>query len=194
MIPVRDLIQVLFHIFDRMDDFKVIIWIIIGIIYLLSRARKKDATSAPRQRQSRRTEDSQPDQPRPAPKTFEELLREIEGAKQPRRPEPITEPDVVDYDENLGPEEQNLEEVTPSYKRPDEEIYKVYESAKAQAFARPSLEETVKLEDTIVRFKQFKGYEKEVRRNVLQEYVQELRHPEGFKKAFILSEILQPRF
>ena len=177
-----------------MDDLKVILWIIIGIVYLLARGRKKEA---PPPRRPRPAETAVPEETNePAPKTFEDLLREIEGMKQPQPP-PRTrepEPEVVDYDENLGPEEQDLEEVTPSYKRDDNEAYRIYEEAKTQAFYRPSLEETVKLEDTIVRFKQFKGYEKESRKNVLQDYVQDLRDPQSFKKALILSEILRPKF
>ena len=116
-----------------------------------------------------------------------------------KQPQPVSRPiertpEVVDYDENLGEEEQDLEDTTPSYRRDEEQIYKVYEEAKSQAFNRPSLEETVKLEDTIVRFKQFKGYEKEGRNNVLHEYLQELRDPNGLKKAFVLSEVLKPKF
>lgn len=175
-----------------MDDFKIIIWIIIGIAYLLSRGKKKEVPAPPR---SRPSQDAEPaEESGPVPKTFEELLREIEGMKQPRRPEPEPVPEVVDYDDNVGPEERNLEDVTPSYRRSEEEIYKTYEDAKAQAFHRPSLEESVKLEDTIVRFTTFKGYEKEPRKSAIHEYLKDLRDPQGFKKAFIMSEILRPRF
>lgn len=178
-----------------MDDLKVIIWIIIGVVYLLSR-RKKESPPPPA-RKIRPAEDSRPEESTsPAPQSFEDLLREIQQMKQPQtsqgRREP--EPEVVDYDENVEPEERDLEDVTPSYKRDDSESYRVYEEAKALAFHRPSLEDTVKLEDTIVRFKQFKGYEKESRGNILAEYVADLRDPRGFKRAFVLSEILRPKF
>lgn len=176
-----------------MDDFKVILWIIIGLIYLFAR-KKKEQPAPPR---SRPVEDSEPAESQgPAPKTFEELLREIEGMKQPSPPpRPVErQPEVVDYDDNIGEEEQDLEEIKPSYHQDEELVNKVYEEAKAQAFNRPSLEETVKLEDTIVRFKQFKGYEKEGRNNLLHEYLRELKDPKGFRKAFVLSEVLKPKF
>lgn len=176
-----------------MDDFKIIIWIIIGVIYLLSRGKKKEAPPPPRR--SRPVEDAEPGEgSSPVPKSFEELLREIEGMKQPKRPEPVPEPEIVDYDEQIGKEEQDLEDLTPSYKRNDDDAYKIYEDAKSQAFNRKSLEETVKLEDTIVRFTSFKGYEKEPRKKVLNDYLKELRDPQGFKKAFIMSEILRPKY
>jgi hypothetical protein len=169
-----------------MDDFKVIIWIIIGIVYLLTRRKK---TAPPPTRDTRPAEDHEAEAVGPAPKTFEEQVREPARGPEPRRVQ-----EVVDYDDDLKPEEQDLEDVTPSTHRSDEDIYKVYEEAKAKAFSRPSLEETLSLEDTIVRFKQFKGYEKEPRKKILHGYLTELRDPEGFKKAFILSEILRPRY
>ena len=70
----------------------------------------------------------------------------------------------------------------------------MYEEGKKQAFLRPSLEETMKLEDTIVKFEKFKVFEEEEKQNVLAEYVRDLEDPEGFKKAFVLSEVLQRRF
>jgi len=175
-----------------MDDIKIIVWIVIGLIYLFS--RRKKAETPPRQSRQEQPEETSSER-RPAPKSFEELLREIEGMKQPAPPpQPQTryEP-VVDYDEDIRDEKQDLEDIKPSY-RSDDEIYKTYEQAKAQAFYRPSLEETVKLEDTIVRFKQFKGYEKNASRDFLADYLQELRDPKGFKKAFIMSEILKRKW
>lgn len=179
-----------------MDDLKVILWIVIGLIYLF--ARKKKEPQPQRRSQPVHEEETQ-EAPRPAPKTFEELLREIEGAKQPvpasstRKPEPV----VVDYDEDIPSQHQDYDENIPDYRKDyqkEDQIYQVYEQAKAEAFARPSLEETVKLEDTIVRFKQFKGYEKDTRRTDVSAILQEFRDPQGFKKAFIMSEILKPKF
>ncbi len=181
-----------------MDDLKIIFWIILGLIYMFSRRKKAEA--APKRTQPSRQETQQEPAPEsfPAPKTFEDLLREIQGTREPV-PAPRSqrtlrpEPEVVNYDENIGEEEQDLEETSGDNKR-DDKIYGVYEQAKAQAFYRPSLEETIKLEDTIVRFKQFKGYEKETRKNVAREFFKEFKDPMGFKKAFIMSEILKPKF
>lgn len=180
-----------------MDDLKVILWIVIGLIYLFARKKKKEPEP---QRRSRPVDQEEvQEEPRPVPKTFEELLREIEGTKQPvpapmaRKPEPV----VVDYDEEIPSQREDYDENIPDYRKDyqkEDQIYQVYEQAKAQAFSRPSLEETVKLEDTIVRFKQFKGYEKDTRRTDVGAILKEFRDPQGFKKAFIMSEILKPKF
>ncbi len=70
----------------------------------------------------------------------------------------------------------------------------MYEQAKKQAFNRPSLEETMKVEDTVVSFGRFKAFEQEKKRDLLGEYLAELRDPEGFKKAVVMNEILQRKF
>jgi hypothetical protein len=171
-------------IFEEMS-IKVILWIIIGIIYLISRARKKPQDQAPASR------------PRPAeaetfdkPLTFDELLKEIQAAKQPKV-EPTPEPEFVDYDDDVEEDAKPFERV--DYRKEDK-IYETYEKAKEEAFHRPSMEETVKLENTIVKFGQFKSYVQDDRPSLASVYAKDLREPENFRKAFILSEILTRRF
>ncbi|GHM98963.1 hypothetical protein WSM22_04530 [Cytophagales bacterium WSM2-2] len=172
-----------------MGEIKIIIWIIIGIIYLISRARKKaEAPPPPRT-------DYQPSEPEPfdKPVSFEDLLREIQASKQPK-PQPVpAKPAYVDYDDDLEEEEKPIEKTDYSYRSQDQ-IYETYEKAKQEAFHRPSMEETLKLENTIVRFGQFKNYTPDVKPSLAAEYAQGLRDPGNFRKAFILSEILNRRF
>ena len=173
-----------------MGELKIIIWVIIGIIYLISRFRKKPATDAPRRPVENIPEDK--------PVSFEDLLREIQSAKaQKQKPEPVLVPEpefkAEDYDDDLKEEEEPLEKTDYTYRNQDS-IYETYEKAKQEAFFRPSMEETLKLENTIVRFGQFKGYEQQSRPSLAREYGKELKDPSKFRKAFILSEILSRRF
>ena len=187
-----------------MDEFKIIFWIIIALVYLFSRARKKAQQQAPSRRPVSAGEEQDVDMgPKKRPLTFEELLREIEQAKpkeappppppNPYRPPVKVEPEYVDYDEEIKDETEDLEKTDYDYRNQDK-IYEVYEEAKKQAFVRPSLEETVKLQDTIVRFSQFKSYEQRERRNLAEDYLREFKDPNGFRKAFIMSEILRRKF
>jgi len=167
---------------------KIIIWIIIGIIYLISRARKK-------QEPPKAKPEFRPNEPETfdKPLTFDDLLKEIQAAKQPK-PQPVpTKTDYVDYDDEIEEDEKPLEKTNYNY-RDHDQIYATYEKAKEEAFHRPSMEETLKLENTIVRFGQFKSYAQEDRKSLAAEYASELRAPGNFKKAFILSEILNKRF
>jgi cell pole-organizing protein PopZ len=173
-----------------MGEIKIIIWIVLGIIYIISRARKKptpDTTQKPVEDYSDNSK----------PVSFEELLKEIQGAKAPKaQPQPVIEPVggyKTDYDENLKDEKEPLERTDYNYKDHDT-IYETYEKAKQEAFYRPSMEETLKLENTIVRFGQFKGYEQQMRPSLARDFGKDLQDRNSFRKAFILSEILNRRF
>ena len=183
-------------------ELKFWIYGIIAVIYVLrwiskNSASKQAAMPTPEIKDFRtpkRVEMPTTDPGKPKPLTFEELLREITDAKTIQEtPKPVSQPVYADYDDNLGDEEQDLETIKPTYRQNDN-IYEVYEEAKKQAFYRPSLEETMKIQDTDVKFGKFKAFEQVEERNLLSEYVKDLQDKDGFKKAFVLSEILKPRF
>lgn len=186
-----------------MDNIKIWVYLIIGGVYVVSWFLKKSREAAknqptkPTTRRDRDFQDTEPYSERPKQLTFEELLQEITQGKQPA-PRPVVQPqtrqtEYVDYDDDLKDEEEDLEDVSTDYRRKNN-VYEVYEKAKSDAFNRPSLEETMKVEDTVVKFSKFKVFEEEKGRNLLEEYTRDLQDPEGFKKALVLSEILNRRF
>lgn len=182
-------------------DLQFWIYLIIAIIYLVSRAMKKtenrpkDIPDYKPGRQVRHDPSPPPPMEKTKPLTFEELLREITEAKQPKRPvyEPVeSSPEVVDYDEQIGEEEQDLETIE-DYRSKDK-VSQDYEEAKRQAFFRPSLEETMNVRDTKMDFGKFKVFEKEQQRNLLEEYAINFQDPNELRKAVIMSEILNRKF
>lgn len=175
-----------------MDNIQFWLYVIVAVIYLISRSRKKA-----QEKNAPGDVPRNPEQPfeqpvsttRPKQLTFEELLREITEAKETKRipePEPPT-PAYVDYDDEIEDEEKSLETI-PAID--DDKSTKIYEDAKRMAFNRPSLEETLKLSDVNTDFKRFAEFERKPTATILTEYTQALRDPKGFKKAIILSEIL----
>lgn len=179
-----------FGTFGFSMDIQFWIWLIVIVITLIARANKKKPNPA--------DDDGQEPLPENKPISFEDLLREIQATRQPKPAAPVTPPvaksstyEVEDYDDDLKDEAAPVEK---SDYRTDDEIYETYERAKREAFAKPSLEETLKVEDTQVSFEQFKRYKKQGRSNAASEYVKELRNPSSFKKAFILSEVLKRRY
>jgi hypothetical protein len=173
------------------DNLSFWIWLIIVVVSFLAQRKKKQARNeAP---------GVPPNTAEEKPISFEDLLREIQASKTPQppvvqekpRPQPVTA--YTDYDEQLPEEEQDLEQV--DYKKRDEDAtVDVYEKAKLAAFNRPSLEETMKVEDTAVKFGQFKGYQQEKPSTPTQAFIRDLQDPEGFRKAFIMSEILNRKY
>lgn len=189
-----------------MDNIQFWLYVIVAVIYLISAARKKskkqnqpedfpETTSRPTARQY----DEEATTQKPKPITFEELLREITEGKQTapptpevleRRPEfsrPKPQPEYVDYDDEIEDEEKSLEEISSV---DEERTTKIYEEAKKLAFYRPSLEETLKVQDVNTTYGKFAAFETKQEANLLLEYTKDLRDPKGFKKALILSEIL----
>jgi len=186
-----------------MDSSKLWLYVIIGIVYLLSRLLKKrpdqsESRPAPPQKPApQRT--SQPSSPAPgrAPQkslTFEELLQEIASQKEQKQvanpPRPATQNTPRPVKETPA---RPLEDAQYDYRKHDT-VYETYEEAKRQAFQRPSLEETMRVEDTVVKFGKFKAFEQAEERDLLAEYLKDLQDPEGFKKAVVMNEILQRRF
>lgn len=176
-----------------MDNIQFWIWLLVIVVTLIARANKK------KQKTFNPDASGEPDHPESGTKpiSFEDLLREIQAAKQPKQVQPVVPPVVnkpfqeVDYDDDL---KEEADEVEKADYRNEDEIYETYERAKREAFLKPSLEETLKVEDTKVTFESFKGYKRKKTSRGVNEYVQELRNPTSFKKAFILSEVSKKRF
>lgn len=187
-----------------MDNLQFWLYVIIGIIYLITQVRKKAKEQAPPpQRPVQRNEattpqlrpETQSQQPTQKPISFEDLLREITEAKAPQSApqyEPYKQPEYVDYDDDIVDEEEAYEPVITDYRKTDP-IYKKYEDAKAYDYASNSLEDTLKLENVDMRFGRFNEFESQKSRNLLEEYTKDLRDPDGFKKAVILTEILSTK-
>jgi len=183
-----------------MEDFKWIFYVVVAIVYFIAKSRNKK-TAAP-------TSENQPQQASTSkPVTFEDLLKEIQQSKAPApkpEPKPVIAyqppptpkyqpaPKYVDYDDDVDKDEKDLEDVPYNY-RDQDKIYETYEKAKKEAFNRPSLEETMKVEDTVVRYGQFKEYEKHVAPSVASTIAKDFKDKGNIRKAFILSEILNRR-
>lgn len=171
-----------------MDSFEVLIYIIFGVIYLLSRAlKKKKKPSAPRPQMESDDEVVTQD----APVTFEDLLKELTGAQTPK---PKTQPKPQQrYDRSDPAEYEDLRE----QRRPvadDSRSREVYESARRSAKDIKTIDELVDLEKGIEpsgRFEEFK-IEKQFTKG--DEIRGMLQNKQDAQKAIILAEILNRKY
>lgn len=187
-----------------MDNLQFWLYVIIGVIYLITQVRKKAKEQVPPPKRPVKRKEATTPQLRPEPHaqtttqkpiSFEDLLREITEAKAPKTEpqyETYQQPEYVDYDDEVVDEEEAYEQVVPDYRKTDP-IYKKYEDAKAYDYASNLLEQTMRLDDVDMKFGRFNEFESEKGRNLLEEYTQDLRDPDGFKKAVILTEILNTK-
>lgn len=175
------------------------IYIVIGVIYFLSKLLKKPeevpGETPGKQHPGRSVDKGHPPTEQPRQLTFEELLREITEGKQPPKPEPqpTQEPRYERFDDHPEEEAQSLERVDFD-EAEDARIFQKYEDAQRLANQRKSLEETLRLEDTVVDFKRFGAFEKKSSRDVLQDYLNITRDRERLKQAVVMSEILKRKF
>ena len=184
-----------------MGDFQFWLYVIIGVIYLLTRVFKKSAEKPQDlpdydpEKPVRRFEQptAKPTASPPRSLTFEELLREITESKKPPRAE-VTPPreDYVNYDEEVPVEEQDLEDVNYNYRK--DKVATQFETAEQHAFSRLSLEETLNIADTDTKFEKFKVFQADQQSNPMDRYLSDFYDLEGLKKAVVLSEILKTKF
>ena len=154
------------------NKFQLILYIIFGIIWVISRIikNKNKQVDAP---------GNEPDlqQPKQPQMTFEDLLKEFTGeTKQVNEPEVVEEPTYT------------FEEEEPS----DTEIDEIYQESIKQA---QQLEETdsSKLRHK-VEYKRFEEFDKEEENTFLNELMEDMREEDGLKKAVIYKEILDRKY
>ncbi|MEM9897360.1 MAG: hypothetical protein AAF789_13405 [Bacteroidota bacterium] len=171
-----------------MDDFSTWWYVIAGIIYLLSRARKKKKGNEPKPSRSRPGTENRP---KTAPKSFEELLKEInEGG--------------------TGPEEErepSFEEVTPTKATvkkesdyssegrarvfADEESRKVYEDSIKMA---EGADLKFERDENFAEKRLFKKPEEEEREYTFADEIRDGLSSNEARKAIIYSEILNRKY
>lgn len=194
-------------------DREVIIYIVFAIIYFVVRMLKKkqqppDATE--RDFEQEAGQGGQPTSERPV--SFEDLLRELTGQKQPQQASPPPEeprapgrnqrrafqfPSDGDNYEDVHEEWEDkdvavLKEGSTTRVFADEESKRIYEQSISQVKSQED-ELGKQLEKAKSRFKEFEIQEEETSA-VREEIVEMLQSSEGAKKAIILSEILNRKY
>lgn len=167
-----------------MEDISTILYIIIGIIYVIYTALKKPKGQSPGQPTTRRppsesyddTAEGQPSGERRP--TFEDLLREFQQAVDPERV-PAPEPEPVP-----APVEETIHEVVSTTTNPFDD----YKQTEPTSIAEMYKESLFKAYDTE------EEEEKEEVNETALEIRQMLMDPDGIKKAIIVNEILRSKY
>lgn len=173
-----------------MDNLQIWIYVILGIVYLIGKARKKPEQAPTQQR--RQSEGGYTTDTGPKPLSFEDLLREITEAKQ-TSPSPMQRPaqEFQDYDDEL---QEEIEPERPDYDYRKQETYQTFEQSKYEAFNRLSYEETMKLDDTDVKFGKFQAFEEDTKPSIAAQIAEDFADMDKVKRAFIMSEIFNRKY
>ncbi|MCR9250254.1 MAG: hypothetical protein NXI20_07505 [bacterium] len=183
-----------------MEDFQFIIYLIIGAIYIISRALKgKNKNNQPQQRPPRRpqpTQNKQQSQSQP-PKSFEDILAEFG-----KRMEEQIQPEVIEVQEEKPIVQQAPKpKVQPAFEEgrtrrfADEESRRIYEESIVRSEGADLKFEANQKYKTDSLKMGFSAYDKEKEENEFAKEIREsLSDSDSAKKAVILSEILNRRY
>ena len=169
-------------------DFENFFYVILAVIYFLSRFLK-GRKQAPREDESY----EQPEDTGKKPVTFEDLLREFTQEKEQQQPsQEVTEVEVVEEEPFRPARESSRKTYQSPYS--DEESKSIFERSirEAKDLAKTNKQST---DDKSLVFKEFKPYQEEEESNLFATELKEmLQSGDGGKKAIILSEILNRRY
>ncbi len=183
-----------------MDDIQILVYLIIGIIYIISRALKgKNKSAKPPQRPAART--SPPQQKPKAPSSFEEILAEFGKRIEEERGGAVEieeEEEEIEYKPLVIEEDVNRKEFQQEGRNrqfADEESRRVYEEAIVRAEgADLAFEADANFQNSRLNFG-FDAYEKKEKDNKFAREIRSmLQDGEGAKKAVILAEILNRKY
>jgi hypothetical protein len=175
------------------DNGNLFYYIALGIIYLLSRMfgkKKKPAPKRPAPQRQEKDIEAPTAEKQPEPElTFEEILRELSGTKQPK-PEPAPKPTPPvefgqDFEPKTGPYSvDEIDEIAVPYEVPD--------AIGSNRNIRQPEPDTLRLrrpKDVFKRAEQYRIIEQE---NV--DYLGILNEQDGPARAFVMSEIFDRKY
>lgn len=190
------------------DNGNIIYYILLGVIYLLSRVfGKKKKPVKPNQRPQRRPNQQEESRPIEAPTaekepelSFEEILRELSGIPQPKPqadPTPQRQPtpalDALEPETGIKPAPPIEGRQQPGYAVDDmDKIATEFKVGKPFGSDRLSEPDLAALRRKDLSFKRDDKYRIKKKREV--NYIELLRQKDGPAKAFVLGEIFNKKY
>ena len=171
-----------------MDDIQTILYIVIGVIYLLFRVLRKKSPKLPPPDTQEDVDVAPQAQPKKQPHSFEELLREITGKSQ----KPQTEA-----------EEKELEEFESEPQVEAQRSRPLISDQSAQATFKESVKEAEKRRMPVLDVKPLKSKlgipqeylpDKDAKNSLAREIASSLGNTRDIKKAIVINEILTRKY
>jgi len=164
-------------------DFKILLYIIFFVIYILAKTLKKSKSKQspkrPRPKIDAETQEAEPTM------TFEDIFRGLTNDKKKEKPEPV---EVIN----------EIEEFESNYPS-DDEIQEVYKESLRQAEKSKTLEQIV-YDNAKEKRVAIQEHEESTRRDVEERFTlaselgEMLKNPEDARKAIVLKEILDRKY
>jgi len=183
-----------------MEDYKILIYIVLSILYFLFKGRgKKKKAVTRKQNESKTAEQGSSGQRRP--KSFEELLAELSGEKQQKDRQDADRPDdgeILKESEEIKSLSDQVEE-RPMHQEVSQEDYENADETLKELYKKgerlKSIDELVDIEEVATQSNRFKEFDKKEDDNLFAREIREgLSDPESAKKAIVYAEILNRKY
>jgi hypothetical protein len=185
-----------------MEDYKILIYIVLSILYFLFKGRgkkKKPVTrqSQPQTNQPQANSDSQPQKKKS--KSFEELLAELSGENVEREEgEGYGGEEVLTEKEKIKPLSEQVKErpinqqvSREEYENADETLKELYKKGERLK----SIDQLVDIDEVAVQSDRFSEFEDEKDGNQFAREIREgLSNPDSAKKAIVYAEIFNRKY
>ncbi|SMG08669.1 hypothetical protein SAMN05661096_00149 [Marivirga sericea] len=181
-----------------MEDYKILIYIVLSILYFLFKGRgKKKKPDTRKKEESQSTEQTSEGKRRP--KSFEELLAELSGENQQRSIESQNESgEILTDSEDIRPLSEQVDErpinqevSQKDYENADETLKELYKKGEKLK----SIDELVDIEEVSTQSNRFREFDDKKSENLFAKEIREgLSDPESAKKAIVYAEILNRKY
>lgn len=180
-----------------MEDYKILIYIVLSILYFLFKGRGKKKKPVTRKNtQPQQSEQTSGDKKRP--KSFEELLTELSGENQQKEEPSKYDDEILTDKEEIKPLSEQVDErpmhqevSQKDYENADETLKELYKKGERLK----SIDELVDIEEVALQSNRFKEFDDEVNDNQFAREIREgLSDPESAKKAIVYAEILNRKY
>lgn len=175
-----------------MEDYKILIYIVLSILYFLFKGRGKKKKPVTRKNTQPQTTNQDAGEKR-RPKSFEELLAELSGENQQQDDDEILREgeEIKPLSEQVDKRPLDQEVSREDYENADETLKELYKKGERLK----SIDQLVDIEEVSTQSNRFEEFEDEKEDNQFAREIREgLSDPESAKKAIVYAEILNRKY
>ncbi|ADR20085.1 hypothetical protein MATR_23050 [Marivirga tractuosa] len=180
-----------------MEDYKILIYIVLSILYFLFKGRGKKKKPVTRKKaDSQQAEQSSNQKKRP--KSFEELLAELSGENLEKEEETQSGDEILRESEEIKSLSEQVDE-RPMHQQVSQEDYENADETLKELYKKgeklKSIDELVNIDKVSTQSNRFKEFEDQSNENQFAQEIREgLSDPESAKKAIVYAEILNRKY
>ncbi|MGM0580825.1 MAG: hypothetical protein ACQETL_09110 [Bacteroidota bacterium] len=181
-----------------MEDYKILIYIVLSILYFLFRGSRKKKKPVTRKKAQPQTAEQNTAEQR-KPKSFEELLAELSGENQDQSETTQREDEEILSDgDEIKPLSEQVDE-RPMHQEVSQEDYENADETLKELYKKgerlKSIDELVDIDKVATQSNRFKEFEDEKEDNPFAREIREgFSDPESAKKAIVYAEILNRKY